>query len=111
MDKASLFETRLPEDDLEIPGFGVLRVRGLSRADALRVEAAPSTADKDRAILKYGVVVDGDQQLTDDDVKRWTAAWPAGDIDLVSRRIAELSGMIEPAQKEAYKSAGDEPDA
>lgn len=111
MDKESLFKDRLPQDDVLVPGFGTVRVRGLSRADALRVEAAPSTADKDRTILKYGVVVDDAQQLTDDDVKRWQKAWPAGDIDIIARRIAELSGMVEAADKEAYKSAGDEPDA
>lgn len=108
MDKDLLLKPRLPEDDVEIPGLGTLRVRGLSRAEALRVEAAPSVSDKDRVILKYGIVLDGPQQLTDADVKQLQDAWTAGDLDIVARRIAELSGMMPEAQKEAYKSVREE---
>jgi len=110
MDKDLLLKPRLPEDDVDIPGFGVVRVRALSRAEAFRVESAPSLADKERTVIKYGVVVDDSQQLTDADVKRLMDAWPAGDVELVSRRIGELSGLIESAAKEAYKSLRGEPD-
>lgn len=101
MDKELLFKPRLPEADVDVPGIGMVRVRGLNRAEAMQVQSAKGTEATERVILALGMV---DPQLTEAEAGRWQKAAPAGEIEPVSRRIAELSGMVEGAEKEAYKS-------
>jgi hypothetical protein len=119
MDKDLLFKPRLPEADVDLPGVGTVRVRGLSRSEQLlavkqgdidaagnvnitRVEAI------ERRMLVFGMV---DPQLTDDEVKRWQRAAPGGELEPVTRKIQELSGMLEGADKAAYKSLRGGPEA
>lgn len=101
MDKELLFKPRLPEAEVELAGIGVVRVRGLSRAEALQVQAAKGAEATERKTLTLGLV---DPKLTEAEVGRWQAASAAGEIQAVAMRIAELSGMVEHADKEAYKS-------
>jgi hypothetical protein len=103
-----LFKPRLAEEDIEIPGVGTLRIRALNRLEALHVSAAKSEADRERRILVIGVV---DPTLTEDDVKRWQRASAAGEIEVVSTRIAVLSGMAPDSAKEAVKEFEANPDA
>lgn len=106
VDKAVLFEMRLKTEEYELPdGIGTIKIRGLNRAEAIRVEAAPDTAAKDREILMAGVV---EPQLTAADVRAWQAAWPAGDIEDISRRIAELSGLLKEQPKSGDADVRDE---
>lgn len=110
MDKEALFVSRLPEDDVEIPGVGIVRVRGLSRHEMLtagRLESKGVEA-MERLMLHYGMV---DPAIGEDDAARWQKVSPAGEIMPVVARINELSGIGPAAQKEAYKSLRDEPDA
>lgn len=100
MDKELLFKPRLPEADVEVPGVGTLRVRGLNRAEAMHVQAANGTEATERRILALGLV---DPELTEAEVGRWMKAATAGELEPVSRRIAELSGMLDGADKAAYK--------
>src|SRR5262245_12777468 len=104
MDKALLFAARLPEDDVEIPGIGTVRVRALNRLEAVHVQEAKGAVQTELRIMTLGLV---DPQLTEDEVREWMKAAPAGEIEPVSHRIAALSGMIEGAEKEAYKSLPD----
>jgi hypothetical protein len=108
MDKEALFVDRLPQDDVEVPGLGTFRVRALSRAEAQRLESAPTLGDKERIVLSCGVV---DPALTEADAKRWLASATFGEVDPVMRRIAQLSGLLEDSAKAAYKSDGDGSDA
>lgn len=101
MDKELLFKPRLPEDEVEVPGLGTVRVRGLSRAEATMIESAGTTEAKERKILAFGMV---DPALTEAEVGRWMKAAPAGEIQPVSTRIAELSGMLDDSAKAAVKS-------
>jgi len=105
--KAELFEPRLPEDDLEL-AIGTVRVRALSRREAIRLEDCTDEASKQATIIAWGLV---DPVLTVAEVMRWMDATPAGELQPVGTRIAELSGLLEDAPKAAYKSDGDEPDA
>lgn len=109
MDKELLFKSRLPEADVDIPGVMTVRVRGLNRAEAMMVQEANGTEATERKILALGMV---DPQLTEAEVGRWMKASIAGEIEPVSRKIAELSGMLDGADKQAYKdfeeSAGSE---
>lgn len=110
MDKEALFAPRLPEDDVEIPGIGTVRVRGLSRHEMLtagRLESKGVEA-MERYMLHCGMV---DPAIGEDDAARWQKVSPAGEIMPVVAKINELSGIGPGAQKEAYKSVRDEPDA
>ena len=107
MDKELLFKPRLPEDTVDVPGIGTVRVRGLNRAEATMIESAGSTEAKERKILALGVV---DPALTEAEVGRWMKAAPAGEIQPVSTRIAQLSGMLDDSAKTAVKTFRDGPD-
>lgn len=99
--RARLLARRIGEDTVEVEGVGTLRVRGLNRDESIRVGACTDVAERDRIMLSLGVV---DPALTVDDVAAWQAAAPGGEIEDVSRRIAELSKMVPAAAKESYKS-------
>lgn len=106
MDKETLFALRLPEDTVAIPGVGEVRVRGLSRWEVLTAqrEQSKGVGAMERVMLRFGLV---DPALTEDEVARWQKSSPAGEIEPVARRIAELSGIAPGADKEAYKSFRD----
>jgi hypothetical protein len=103
VDKEALFRPYLPEDDVEIPGLGTVRVRALSRAEAMVVSSAKGPEAQERRSVSLGMV---DPPMSEAEVGRWARARPAGDLELVSRRIAALSGMLEDSAKAAYKSDG-----
>lgn len=106
MDKELLFAPRLPEADVEVPGVGTVRVRGLNRPEAMAVQAVSGTEARERKILALGMV---DPALTEAEAGRWQKAAPAGELEPVTTRIAELSGMLEGSAKEAVKTFRGEP--
>lgn len=98
IDKELLLKRRLNEREVEIPGVGTVRVRGLSRAEALACQKV-GTSDVgalEQKILHLGLV---DPRLTEVEVAEWYAAAPAGEIDPVTTAIQELSGLGEGAGK------------
>jgi hypothetical protein len=106
VDKELLFRPRLPEADVEIPGVGTVRVRGLTRAEVLSAQGRAKGAEAiERVMLSLGMV---DPALTEAEAGRWQKASPAGELDPVTRKIQELSGMLDDSAKEAYKSLRDE---
>lgn len=106
--KARLLAPRLPEGDVEIEGVGTVRVRALTRAELLQAGRLESKgpAAMERYTLACGMV---DPAMTQDDVAAWQQASPANEMNAVSERINELSGISAGAAKEAYKSLRDEP--
>ena len=109
MDKETFLKPRLPEADVELPGVGTIRVRGLSRQEALSLQPlATDTPAMERAIVGLGLV---DPALTSAEVDEWYAAAPAGEIAPIVSAIHELSGLKEGAAKAAYKSDGRRPRA
>lgn len=107
MDKEKLFTPRLPEADVEIPGVGTIRVRALNRAEVLIVEGVKSLDAKDRKLISLGMV---DPALTEAEAGRWQKASPAGELEPVTVKIAELSGMLPDSAKEAVKEFVANPD-
>lgn len=103
MDKAQLFRSRLPEDDVDLPGVGKIRVRALSRAESLAVRDTDGWLAKERRILACAMV---DPKMTENEVAQWQAAAGNGELDLVTGKVAQLSGMEEDSGKEAFKSDG-----
>jgi hypothetical protein len=106
--KARLLKPRLPEADVDVPGVGTVRVRGLNRAEAMIVQGASGPEATERRILALGMV---DPPMTEAEVGQWQKASPGGEIEPVSTKIAELSGMLDGAAKEVAKSLRSEPDA
>ena len=74
MDKELLFKARLPEADVDIPGVGTVRVRGLSRVEAMLVQKVDDPETRERRILAYGMV---DPPLSEGEAGRWERAFIA----------------------------------
>jgi hypothetical protein len=98
-----------PEEDVEIPGVGTIRVRGLTRIEVLSVRKAADNADSvdgprmlvlERKLLAAGLV---EPTLTEDEVRTWQDHSPAGQIDRVAEKIQELSGLSEGSDKAAFQ--------
>ena len=91
VDKKALLARRLGEADHEIEGVGTLRIRGLSRAELLALQALEGGAlTSDRRMVSLAVV---DPPLTEDDVKTWQENSAPGEIEALTLAIAELSGL------------------
>lgn len=116
MDKDLLFKSRLDEADVDIPGVGTVRVRGLSRVEVIAMRKAtdndPDTLDGKRALVierKLIAAAMVDPKLTESEVARWQDAAPAGELEPVTARISELSGMVEGASKSGVPGDGGGP--
>lgn len=111
MDKALLFKSRLPEGDVEVPGVGTVRVRGLSRAEAYALQEAeqqPDVLARERVVVALCMV---SPPLTEDEVGEWQKVSPAGELEAVSDKIGELSGMLDDSAKEVVKGFEADPAA
>jgi len=98
----------MPEDDVEVPGMGAVRVRGLSRLEAIGMQVAHGTAAIERRTIALAMI---DPVMTEDEVGRWQRVSVAGELQGVADKIQALSGMADDSAKEAYKSVRGEPDA
>lgn len=99
--KNKLLARRLGEDVVEIDGVGPVRVRGLNRDESIAVGQCETVEERDRVMLSLGMV---DPTMTVDEVAQWQKAAPGGELEDVSRKIAELSKLVPSAPKEQYKS-------
>lgn len=97
MDKALLKKARLAEEDVELPGVGVIRVRALSRAEALRVTDTEMPVTRMEQLLLSMAMVD--PEMSEQDVAEWQAAASAGELEPVTEVIKRLSGLAEKAAK------------
>lgn len=92
MDKAALLRPHLAEQDVEIPGGGIVRVRALSRAEVFRFQGVTDAGLLDSGMLAAAMV---DPVLTPEEVDQWRASAPNGEIDVVTDAILALSGLRE----------------
>ncbi|HZO69206.1 MAG TPA: hypothetical protein VFB74_29805 [Kribbellaceae bacterium] len=99
--KDELLKARLPEAVVTIEGVGDVRVRGLSRVEAMLIQKVDDPEARERRILAYGMV---EPSVTEAEAGRWQKASVAGELEPVTQKIAELSGILTGADKEAYKS-------
>jgi hypothetical protein len=92
MDKATLLKGFLPEADVELPsGQGTVRVRGLSRNEAVSLQKHGEDAEAlEVTACALGML---DPQLTEDDVRAWRQVAVAADVQAVAGRISELSNL------------------
>lgn len=99
VNKEKLFTKRLAEDDVEVPGIGTFRVRELSRAEVLIIAKIEGWAAKERKMISLASL---DPVLTEREVGQWQEATGNDELDIISTKIAEMSGMVEKAGKQAY---------
>lgn len=101
--KEDLFRVRLDEDDVEIPSLnGSVRVRALSRSEVMKIQGVELPAEvMEQKLLSTALV---DPKLSEKEVKAWQEACPALELEEVTNRIMELSGMKKESAKEAMKS-------
>jgi hypothetical protein len=100
VDKALLLAPRLAQDEVQVPGVGAVKVRGLTRAEVAKIGNRDGL-EAERMAISLAMV---DPVLTEDEVGQWQESAPAMEIQPVLVRINELSGLTKQAQKEAYKS-------
>lgn len=100
-DKELLFKPRLPEEEVEIPGIGTMRVRALNRQEVKKLQAMESDDLRDLHMVALGLV---EPTLSVSEVRRWAEASPAGEMEPVSDKIATLSGIKDESPKEAMKN-------
>lgn len=105
MDKEALFKPRLAEREIPLDGVGTVRVRALSRAEALKVQGQQmSTAKMERVLLSLAMV---DPVLTEDDVAEWQKVSGAGELQTVVEVVTDLSGMRQEAAKSGVPGDGE----
>jgi hypothetical protein len=98
-----------PEDFVVLEDTGVkVRVRGLSRHEVLHVQAQKSVAEVEQVTLSLGLI---EPRLTVEQVKAWQKSSVGGEMEPVTKRIGELSGMAKGARKKAIKELLDDPGA
>ena len=109
VDKELLFKPRLPEADVELEGFGVVRVRGLSRSEVLAIQkiAGSGTDVLERKMLAAALV---DPRMTEGEVRQWQDAAPAGELEPITDKVQELSGVSSGAAKEVYRAFEENPE-
>lgn len=107
-DKQKLFSPRLPEAEVEVPGVGNMRVRALNRAEVMLLQGMArdgrDAATVERRMLSMALV---DPKLTEAEIGQWQNASVAGELEPVSDKVTELSGLDDGAAKQAYKDFED----
>lgn len=91
MDASALLSTTLPTGEVELP-VGTVRVRGLSRAEVMRLQACATRDDLEAETIAAGMV---DPSLTVDQAHEWRQVGDNADVRAVSDAILSLSGLGE----------------
>lgn len=105
MDKELLLKGRLTEADVDIPGLGTVRVRGLSRAEVMAISELSGETLIERKVLHFAMV---DPPLTEEEVSEWRSASPLEEITPVLAKVLALSGMTEGAAKSSVSGIRDD---
>lgn len=89
----------IASDDFETMTGRKIRLRGLSRTEALKLRKID--VDFEPNMIMAGLAV---PTMNVKQVKAWQAKAPAGELEEVMDKISELSGLGPDAGKAAYKS-------
>ena len=83
-----------------------VHVRGLSRQEVIHVQNTKGVAAVEALTLHLGLL---DPKMTIDQVKAWQKVSEGGEMEPVTKRIGELSGMLQDSRKAAIKEMLDDP--
>lgn len=98
-----------PEDYVVLEDTGLkVRVRGLSRQEVIHVQNTKGVAAVEALTIHLGML---EPTMSIDQVKAWQKVSVGGEMEPVTKRIGELSGMLKGARKEALKEMLDDPGA
>lgn len=87
----------MEEADVDVPGYGTVRVRGLNRIETMGIQRIDDHAERERHMIACGLV---DPPFTLDEAAEWQRVTTGGgELEAVTRRIGELSGLVEGADK------------
>jgi hypothetical protein len=92
-----------PEDFVVIGEADRLRkvhVRGLSRHEVIHVQAQKGVAAVEQMTVSLGMIA---PKMTPEQVKAWQKSSTGDEIDPVTERIGQLSGMLKGSRKAAMK--------
>ena len=92
-----------PEDFVVIQGDEgpvKVHVRGLSRHEVLHVQAQKGTAAVEQMTVSLGLIA---PKMTAEQVKAWQKSSIGAELDAVTERIGQLSGMLKDSRKAAMK--------
>ncbi len=108
--KDHLRRPRVEHGTVTLEDGSEVEIRPLSRKQAIEVHELTDKAGvgtSEALLLHLGMV---DPAMSLEEVQEWMGLdGAAGDIQAISRGIGVISGLVEGAGKEAYKSAGGEP--
>lgn len=90
----------MPEADVEVAGLGTVRVRGLSRLEAMWMQSANGMQASERRMLAVGMV---DPSMTESEAAQWQKVSAAGELEPVTKMIARLSGTLDTSAKEVVR--------
>lgn len=89
--------------DVELPDAGItVKVRGLTRSEALKVQGIEMDVIEAEVVLIAQAMVD--PAMTEDQVRAWQNVSPAGELQLITTAVLELSRMTSSAPKETMRS-------
>lgn len=101
LSKEALVNQKFGVEDVELPGLGTVRVRALTRSEALEVRGKELPVEEmERYLISRAMV---EPKMTEDDVKAWQDVAPAGQLEPITQAITRLSGMEKTASKEAVQ--------
>lgn len=93
-------------EDFELPSGFVVKIRPLTRGEALKVKGKEMPVDQmEQKLLSFAMV---DPKMSERDVKTWQEVCMAGELEGVTQRIAEISGLTKAEAKEAVATFRDE---
>jgi len=96
LSKGELLARRVPEADFEIEGVGSVRIRGLTRAEAIELRKVDDAAVADRRMVALGLV---EPRLSEAEVKTWQENSGIHEIEALTVAIGELSAQGKGATK------------
>lgn len=90
------------EEDFELPSGLVVRIRPLTRMEVLIIGKRDLTTDKkEQAFMSKAMVLPA---MSEEDVKRWQTNSATGDMQELTERVQEISGMSTKGAKATAKA-------
>lgn len=100
LDVGALLAERFGVVDVELPGLGTVKVRPLTRAEAIKLRGVELQVDEmEQTLLSLAMV---EPKMTKDQVRQWQEVAPAGELEPIGEEIIRISGMDKVAGKQAY---------
>lgn len=107
--KEALTAPRSKTEEYEIEGIGTVLLRGLSRWESIELSKLENDRQRqDNLAVSFGLV---EPQMAEHEVMAWRKAGSVMEIEMVARKINELSGIGKDAAKSGVSGDGAEPGA